>query len=118
MIWASMARADAVSVYFEDGNMDAGQYIKILKKHLKTDRLKLCGNNFVFQADNDPKHTSRIAQAWIRRNRIKTVEQSSNSPDMNPIEHLFYLLKSNLSKWSISTLASITKTFLPFHIYL
>ncbi|KAA6354239.1 MAG: putative Transposable element Tcb1 transposase, partial [Streblomastix strix] len=93
----------AGSVHFVEGNMEAGQYVRILEEHLKTDGQKLCGSNFVFQADNDPKHTSRIAQAWIRRNRIKTVEWPSNSPDMNPIEHLFHLLKANLRKRYIST---------------
>ena len=49
----------------------------ILKKHLKTSvrELKL-GCKWVFQMDNDPKHTSKVVAKWLRGNKVKVLEWS------------------------------------------
>ena len=41
-------------------------YVDALKQHLKTavKKLKL-GRKWVFQMDNDPKHTSKVVEKWL-----------------------------------------------------
>ena len=44
-----------------DGITGEENYVDILKQHLKTSVRKLkLGRKWVFQMDNDPKHTSKI----------------------------------------------------------
>ncbi|KAK3560943.1 hypothetical protein QTP86_023128 [Hemibagrus guttatus] len=43
---------------------------------------------WVLQQDNDPKHTSKSTSEWLKKNKMKTLEWSSQSPDLNPIEML------------------------------
>ena len=66
----------------------------ILKQHLKTlvKKLKL-GRKWVFQMDNDPKHTSKFVEKRRKDNKVKVLELPSQGPDLNPIENRLAELK-------------------------
>ena len=52
----------------------------ILKLKTSVRKLKL-GCKWVFQMDNDSKHTSKVVAKWLKENKIKVLEWPLQSPD-------------------------------------
>lgn len=48
--------------------------------------------------DNDPKHTSRVAQAFYARSGINWWRTPAESPDCNPIENVWHELKEYIQR--------------------
>lgn len=67
---------------------------EILKKTGKGTRL--------FLQDNDPSQNCKQVKALLKRNKIKQLTIPPRSPDLNPIENVFHLLKMKLRKDAIA----------------
>jgi hypothetical protein len=73
-----------------EGKMNRAKYREILDENLlqSTKDLRL-GRRCTFQQDNDPMHTAKTMQVWLRDKSLNVLE----SLDLNPIHHLWRDLK-------------------------
>ncbi|KAK3530781.1 hypothetical protein QTP70_001580 [Hemibagrus guttatus] len=94
MVWGGFAASGPGRLAVINGIMNSAVYQKILKENVRPSvcDLKL-KRTWVLQQDNDPKHTSKSTSEWLKKNKMKTLEWPSQSPDLNPIEILRHDLK-------------------------
>ena len=67
MIWGCFLVFGAGNLIKIEGNMDAQLYVDILNEDFLGSLERYCidRSEVVFQHDNDPKHTARIAKKWL-----------------------------------------------------
>ncbi|GFS77498.1 transposable element Tcb1 transposase [Trichonephila clavipes] len=108
MVWGCMASNVVENLVFIDGIMDHKLYIDILNNNLKESAKKLgLDGNFIFQLDNDPKHTARNVKMWCLFHCKQQLHTPPQSPDINVIENLWATLKTAVQKHQIRNKAHL-----------
>uniref|UniRef100_A0AAY5L5H5 Tc1-like transposase DDE domain-containing protein n=1 Tax=Esox lucius TaxID=8010 RepID=A0AAY5L5H5_ESOLU len=97
-IWGCFSKAGIGQICLCEGRMNQAKYKVILEEHLLPSALKMFPNseNWFFQQDNAPCHTARSIKVWMEDHQIKTLSWPAQSPDLNPIENLWNLMKRKM----------------------
>ena len=63
--------------------------------------------NFLFQYDNDLKHKSKLALEFYSKNKLDRLKWPPYSPDLNPIENTWVIVKQQVNKWNLLKISEV-----------
>lgn len=108
MFWGSINYHGTGTLVSINGHITGETYLMILRGQIPLIKEKLKLTSFTLLDDNAPPHRAEIVKVYKEAEGIQGFEQwPPNSPDINPIEDIWRLLKDRIRKRMPKTLKEI-----------
>ncbi len=97
MIWGAMSSAGVGPLCFLKTNVTAPVYQEILElfKLPSADQL-FKDADLISQQDLAPAHTAKSTKSWLNDHGVGVLDWPANSPDLNPIENIWGIVKRKM----------------------
>ncbi len=100
MIWGAMSSAGVGTLCFLKTNVTAPVYQDILENFMLPSADQLFKDaDFILQQDLAPAHTAKSTKRLLNDHGVGVLDWAANSPDLNPIENLWDIIKWMQMSW-------------------
>ncbi len=94
MICAAMSSAGVGRLCFLKSTINVAIYQDILEHFTLPSAGELYGDaDFIFQQDLAPSQTAKGTKSWFNDHGVTVLDWPTNSPDLNPIENIWGIVK-------------------------
>ena len=98
-IWGCISYFGGGTLKVLEGTVNANKYIDILDESLWPVIAKhFPQGDFLLQEDNAPIHKAGVVKKWMSDHNLSPITWPAYSPDLNPIENCWSVLKNQLQK--------------------
>ena len=108
MTWGAFSIRGQTPLFFTKKSVNSDVYMQIIDGFLLETASVLYPEGFELVQDNAPCHKSKKTLDYLAKSRICVLEWPPNSPDLNPIENLWGIIKVKLSVMKITNIAALT----------
>ena len=108
-MWAGISSKGKTKAFLFTENLTADLSRRILREALLPSLKRLGQDMRIVQQDNDPKHNAKRCLAVLAEEGISRVLQPPQSPDLNPVENVWDLLKDRVAEHSPETVDELKK---------
>ncbi|KAI3356994.1 hypothetical protein L3Q82_003627 [Scortum barcoo] len=89
-VWAGVSSQYRTALHFVNGTVTSPYYLNNIINPVIVPLNEQHSPNFIFMDDNAPAHRGRISREWLLETGVPRMEWPALSPNLNPIENLFY----------------------------
>ncbi|KAL4499093.1 hypothetical protein ABPG72_016995 [Tetrahymena utriculariae] len=93
MVWGSISFKGKIHLEFVEDRLNSLKYIGILQKMIPKANAQFGKKMWKMQQDNAAVHKAKIVTNYLDDENINTLVHPPNSPDLNPIEFIWGLMK-------------------------
>lgn len=108
MVWGCFSgKAGRGGLFFLPRNvtMNGERYMSVLDDHLLS-FYEIHGTS-IFMQDGAPCHTSKKVLAFLKSKKVKVLEWPGNSPDLNPIENAWKIMKNKVKNGAVTSIPTL-----------
>ncbi len=97
MVWGAMSSAGVGPLRFLRSKVNTAVYQEVLEHFMLPAADQLYGDaDLIFQQDLAPAHSAKATSTWFKDHGIPVLNWPANSPDLNPIENLWGIVKRKM----------------------
>ncbi len=97
MVWGAMSSAGVGPLCFLRSKVNTAVYQEVSEHFMLPAADQLYGDaDFIFQQDLAPAHSAKATSTWFKDHGIPVLNWPANSPDLNPIENLWGIVKRKM----------------------
>ena len=104
MVWGMINAKGPGRLHVVEGMMNSSQYKLVLESRAIPQLSEWFPNGeCIFMHDGAPCHRSKMVKQYLMEKNVTVLDWPGNSPDMNPIENIWGIMKQKLARETITS---------------